>query len=144
MMAWVDAVRKYAEMKGQKWRIPKKGTPEYAEIKALQAGKSKKKAIRVVESLEAPKKERKVMKEKKKEEVMEAPKKMRKTRSDKGQKRMTGKMIAKESVRLGLVSKAEALGRKVRSDKGKKRGARKPKAEKKEEMKEEEEYFAYA
>ena len=118
-MEWTDTLRLYAKMKGKKYHIPKKGTPEYDEVKTLQRTHGTKKKIRFVSK--TPKAEG--------APVSEAPKKMRKTRSDKGQKRMTALQIAKESVRQGLVSRAEALGRKVRSDKGKKRGARKPKVE---------------
>lgn len=33
--SWVDAVREYAKQTG-KWNVPKKGTPEYDAVKALQ------------------------------------------------------------------------------------------------------------
>jgi hypothetical protein len=117
MMAWVDALRKYAEMKGKKFRIYKKGSAEYDEIKKLQhkgKGALTKKQVSSMASKMAAESE---------------GKKPRKPRSDIGKKRMTTKQIVDESVRQKLVSKAVAYGRKVRSDKGKKRGPRKAKEE---------------
>jgi hypothetical protein len=111
--------------------------------------------IRIVEpgTLERRKKGIKLLDKEGKVKAIRVPKKEaparhpsgRKVRSDKGAKRMTGRMIAEESVRQGLVSRAVALGRKVRSDKGKKRGARKAKmpAEMKEEEKKVDEMFYY-
>jgi hypothetical protein len=115
MMEWTDALRKYAEMNGKKFRIYKKGTSEYDAVKKLQAsGKgalTKKDVKKITKQMSAA----------------EAGKAPRKPRSDIGQKRMTAKQIADESVRLKLVSKAVAYGRKERKDKGMKRGPRKAK-----------------
>lgn len=120
MMEWTDALRKYAEMNGKKFRIYKKGTPEYDEIKKLQhKGKgalTKKEVKSMVKNISN-------------EAKGKAP---RKPRSDIGKKRITTKQIVDESVKQKLVSKAVAYGRKERSDKGKKRGPRKAKEEKKE------------
>lgn len=115
MMEWTDALRKYAEMNGKKFRIYKKGTPEYEAVKKLQhkgKGALTKKEVKSMVAKMAAESE---------------GKKPRKPRSDIGQKRMTTKQIVDESVRQKLVSKAVAYGRKVRSDKGKKRGPRKAK-----------------
>jgi hypothetical protein len=115
MMEWTDALRKYAEMKGQKFRIYKKGTPEHAEIKKLQAsgkGALTKKDVKKITSKMAA------------EAAGKAP---RKPRSDIGKKRITTKQIVDESVKQKLVSKAVAYGRKERKDKGVKRGPRKAK-----------------
>lgn len=115
MMEWTDALRKYAEMKGLKFRIYKKGTPEHAEIKKLQAsGKgalTKKEVGKIVSKMK----------------VAEGAKAARKPRSDIGKKRLTTKQLVDESVKLKLVSKAVAYGRKERKDKGMKRGPRKAK-----------------
>ena len=117
-MEWTDALRKYAEMNGKKFRIYKKGTPEYEEIKKLQQkGKGA-----------LTKKEVKSKVKKLTDEMSgKAP---RKARSDIGKKRITTKQIVDESVKQKLVSKAVAYGRKERSDKGKKRGPRKAKESK--------------
>lgn len=124
-MAWVDAVRKYAEMTGGKYTIPKKGSEAYAAIKAIQAGESptvaKKVKVKEPTDLQVA---RSVVKQGilKKSEVFG-----RKTRADKG-------VTKAVKVPRGIIS-ATAEGvtvekkRKVRSDKGKKRGARKPKEE---------------
>ena len=134
-MAWVDAVKKYAEMKGKKFQIYKRGTPEHAEIKALQAkgtgGLTKAKAKKLAaEMMGKPKRSRKPKAAA--VAAMAAPVAAvaaggRKVRKDKGMKRVTDLQVAKESVKQGLVSRSVALGRKPRSDKGKKRGARKEK-----------------
>ena len=127
-MAWVDAVRKYAEMSGGKYTIPKKGSEAYAAIKAIQAGESptveKKAKVKAVKEPTDLQVARSVVKQGilKKSEVFG-----RKTRADKG--------VAKSvKVPRGLIE-ATAEGvtvtkkRKVRSDKGKKRGPRKAKEE---------------
>lgn len=128
MMAWVDAVRKYAEMKGQKWSIPKKGTEAYDAIKKLQMeGASSAPKMRK----ERADKGKKRMTDKNlaesaieqgmvsREEVY--GKKARKPRSDKGAKRITSKQLADEVIRQGYATKKEVYGRKPRSDKGSKR-----------------------
>ena len=35
-MSWVEAIKKYSEITGQKFAIPKRESPEYAKIKAIQ------------------------------------------------------------------------------------------------------------
>ena len=123
MMEWTDALRKYAEMKGKKFRIYKKGTPEYAEIKKLQASGGAKAAP----AAPAVRKRKVEMTEEGGMKVT-IPAKSRKPRSDIGKKRITTKQVVDESVRLKLVKPSEAYGRKTRSDKGQKRGPRKAKA----------------
>lgn len=152
-MEWTDALRKYAEMTGKKYRIYKKGTSEYDAIKKLQA--SGKGALTKKEA------------NKKASEMMRSDKgKMpRKPRSDKGQKRVKGSIMGSDTgaliesmersmpkakktratkKRVSNKSLAGIMGsdtgretlaltagmaggkkvRKVRSDKGKKRGPR--------------------
>jgi len=125
-MAWVDAVRKYAEMKGTKWHIPKKGSDAYNEIKAIQSGgKSEVKEEKVevkkgmyvaekggVKFRPEGKKNMKVVLKPEAEKI--TVKKQRKVRSDKGVKRVKKEVVVEKS----------KTGRKVRSDKGKKRGTR--------------------
>ena len=129
MMAWVDAVKKYAEMTGKKFRIYKKGTSEYEAIKKLQRGGEgglTKAAAKKMAKEEAPK-----------------TASGRKVRKDKGTKRMTDLQVARSAVKQGLVSKEEAFGKKMRkqrSDKGVKRGKRAPKVK---EEAEEEAVFSY-
>ena len=127
MMAWVDALRKYASMKGTKYHIPRKGTAEYEEVKAIQAGKMYAKSKRAIfkesdiakADLSAGEtvKPRKVIFSKKAIKEAEAvrskikgmreaeekmkKKKMRKVRKDKGVKRGPKKAKAK------VVEKAE-------------------------------------
>jgi len=127
MMEWTDALRKYAEMNGKKFRIYKKGTPEYEEIKKLQhkgKGALTKKQVKSMVKSSEPKRKVEMTEE---GGMKITVGKTRKPRSDIGKKRMTTKQIVDESVKQKLVSKAVAYGRKARSDKGKKRGPRKAK-----------------
>lgn len=122
-MAWVDALKAYAAKKGVKYHIPKKGTEAYEEVKKLQRGGSGALTKREVGS---------AVKRLTKAEKMEAGERVRKVRADKGQKRVTLKGIAKETVKQGILPKAEVVAKKMRkerSDKGVKRGSRKPKVE---------------
>lgn len=129
MMEWTDALRKYAEIHGKKFRIYKKGTAEYDAVKALQQkGKgalTKKERSKILKQMDAPKRTVKMTED---GGMKITVGKGRKPRSDIGKKRITTKQIVDESVRQGLVSKAVAYGRKVRKDKGVKRGPRKAKA----------------
>tara|TARA_A100000171_G_scaffold17367_1_gene15836 strand:- start:761 stop:874 length:114 start_codon:yes stop_codon:yes gene_type:complete len=34
-MSWIEALKKYNKQKGGKYKIPKKGTAEYNEVKKL-------------------------------------------------------------------------------------------------------------
>ena len=120
---------------------------EPTEVERLERAK-KRKTITIHASAEHMKKHPEILKSGKIKKFVLTKKKApaeparhpsgRKVRSDKGKKRMTARMIAEESVKQGLVSRAVAFGRKERSDKGKKRGKRMPKSmpveEKKEEM----------
>jgi len=39
MLTWIEALKKYNEKKGGKYVIPKKGTKEHAEVKAMMGKK---------------------------------------------------------------------------------------------------------
>ena len=145
MMAWVDALKKFAEMKGRKYMIPKKGTADYNEVKKIQgSGKgalTKKEAKKMVsemkreESGKAPRKPRKARvssmmggdTSRMMMEVEKALPKSRKPRSDKGKKRMrkstlAGIMGSDTGREMMAVESSGKKMRKVRSDKGKARG----------------------
>ena len=150
-MAWVDALKHMSSVWG-KYKIPKKGTKEYDQVKNYQktgahiegdevpvAHHPKKRGRPAkVKEPEPPKEMKTTRKVVMGKDSMKITLKQRKVRKDKGTKRgPTLKRIAEESVKQGYVSKAVAFGRKERSDKGKKRGSRKPKevkTEKSEEM----------
>ena len=166
-MAWVDALKALAERHKRGYKVPKKGTADYEEAKAIQRGEydvktkdvasmkemkkakaegRKPKITKVIEggkeSIERVKAVNKRIKSMRESEKLakkmgmkvEPVKKVRKVRSDKGQKRVTTAQIAKETVKQGILSKAQVYGRKPRSDKGKKRGPRKAKEVAKEEV----------
>ena len=129
MMAWVDAVRKYAEQTGKKFRIYKKGTAEYEEIKKIQrkgtGALTKAQTKKMVSEMAGRKRGR----PKKAVASALAP---------------AGEMKRKvEETPEGGLKVTLKKARKVRSDKGKKRGARKAKAPTSETT-ESEEFFSYA
>jgi hypothetical protein len=82
-MSWVEAVKAYCAKKGCKYTIPRKGSPEYAEVKAMMGGAAAP-AEKKEEAKEAPaadagaKKSRKafegLMEERKKAKAPKAPK----------------------------------------------------------------------
>jgi len=39
MLTWIEALKKYNAKKGGHYVIPKKGTPEHAEVKAMMGKK---------------------------------------------------------------------------------------------------------
>ena len=131
MMEWTDALRKYASMKGIKWRIYKKGSAEYAEIKKLQAeGGSAKKS-----ESGTPIKDRMLARLGKGKEVKEKPlEEARMMLSESGGQTLlvpqpggykSPSLYSKEALKKADKVKAKKAGksvRKVRSDKGKKRG----------------------
>lgn len=74
MVSWIDAVKEFAKQNEGKFVIPKKDTPEYLKIKAIQEKMTKGEAEPPVKA----KKEKPVKKpvvEEKSEAVVEAPKK---------------------------------------------------------------------
>jgi hypothetical protein len=168
MIAWVDALKHMSTVWG-KYKIPKKGTKEYDQVKNYQKTEyhSEAKGYKVPH-IEKP--ARKVRKDKGMPKVTKMKKvkaeskkakgsilgsdtgmeiaaleksmgKMRKARKDKGVKRGPGiKAIAKSAYKQGLVTAEEAgITRKVRKDKGMKRAPRVKKTEA-----ETEEMFYYA
>jgi hypothetical protein len=134
-MEWTDAIRKHAQMTGGKYRIPKKGTPEYDAVKKLQMGGG---------AADAVAKEAKHTKFGAKGQVLSegAPKraglgkeaKLRKERKDKGAKRVPVAAAVAAAPPVAQHLKFDEEGkvkkpRKTRSDKGKKRGPRAKKEE---------------
>lgn len=90
-MSWVEAVKAYCAKKGCKYTIPRKGSPEYAEVKAMMGGAAAP-AEKKEEAKEAPaadagaKKSRKafegLMEERKKAKAPKAPKAEKKVAKD--------------------------------------------------------------
>jgi len=144
-MEWTDALRKHAEMTGKKFHIPKKGTEEYAAVKALQASGGG--AAAPADKKAAKKAAHKALKEEAMEGVAKgvyvaeagkgvsfkakgAPKIQlkRKVRSDKKAVEVAPSKVMPKATHLKFDDEGKVKKpRKVRSDKGKKRGARKPK-----------------
>jgi hypothetical protein len=132
-MEWTNAIRKHAEMTGGKYRIPKKGSEEYAAVKALQMGGG---AAATPKAKKAPKVP--------KEATEGAPAKAAPAKATPAKAAATkatpAKVVpakvapakvapAKKAVEMAVSAPEEVRLRKVRSDKGVKRGARKPKEE---------------
>jgi len=131
-MEWTDALRAYAKKMGKKYSIPKKGTPEYVAVKALQMEGGAKSAPAPVNV-----KERMLARIAKSKEVREKPlEEARMTVSERvgrGGKVVTDMLIpqpggfkspslySKEALKKADKKKV----RKVRSDKGVKRGSKK-------------------
>jgi hypothetical protein len=143
-MEWTDAIRKHAQMTGGKYRIPRKGTPEYDAVKKLQAGggaaaaapadKKAKKAAVKAEAMEGVAKGVYTAEAGKgvsfKAKGLPAMKLKRKVRSDKKAVVAAESSVMPKPTHLKFDDEGkEKKQRKVRSDKGKKRGARKPKEE---------------
>lgn len=141
-MEWTDALRAYATKMGKKFSIPKKGTPEYVAVKALQmeGGGSKtprkdKMMARLAKSAPAPSevKQRMIARIAKSKEVREKPlEEARMTISERvgrGGKVVTDMLIPQpggfKSPQALPPKKDKKKVRKVRSDKGVKRGPRK-------------------
>jgi len=147
MMEWTDALRKYASMKGIKWRIYKKGTAEYAEIKKLQmeGGGAKKEEsktpikdkmmARIAKKAESktPIKDKMMARIAKSKEVREKPlEDASMFISNSGEMLIphpggykSPSLHSKEALKKADKMMAKKMGkkvRKVRSDKGKKRG----------------------
>jgi len=124
-MEWTNAIRKHAEMTGGKYRIPKKGSEEYAAVKALQMGggaaatpkakKAPKEATEAAPTKVAP--------------VKAAPTKATLAKAAPAKAAPAKAAPAKKAVEMAVSAPEEVRLRKVRSDKGVKRGARKPKEE---------------
>ena len=74
MPSWIDSLRKFNSTRDS-WCVPKKGTPEHAEVMALMGKSPATEAKPKAPKAKAPKAPK------------EAPAKKRKVRSDKGQKR---------------------------------------------------------
>lgn len=109
MMAWVDALKKYAEMKGTKYRIPKKGTAEYDEVKKLQmkgkGGLTKGDVSKMVSEM-------------KREESGKAP---RKPRSDKGKKRGVASLMGSDTSKMLMEVEKKVSKRKAPAKKAEKK-----------------------
>jgi hypothetical protein len=124
-MEWTDAIRKHAAMTGGKYRIPRKGTPEYDAVKKLQMGGGEK----------ADKEHKKMVKEAvKKGEVVKGvysadakgvSVKVKGLPSVKVSAKKAPAMKKATHLKFDEEGKEIKKPRKVRSDKGKKRGARK-------------------
>jgi hypothetical protein len=54
-MSWVDAIKKYSEITGEKFVIPKRESPEYAKIKAIQDKMAKGETIEKLPRAKKPK-----------------------------------------------------------------------------------------
>lgn len=134
-MEWTDALRKYASIHNRKWHIPKKGTPEYAAVKALQAGGGggggeghpAEEMENVPKGLFVAEKGGVKLRPagKKNLSVVIAPAKggvvrPRKVRSDKGKKRGVVAEVAPAAAPAAVAARM----RKERSDKGQKRGTK--------------------
>jgi len=71
-MKWTEALKEYAKMKGGKYVVPRKGTPEYDEVKKLM-GESKADQVKAdVEHGQAKRDVKKMVKEEKAEAKAEA------------------------------------------------------------------------
>ena len=143
-MEWTDAIRKHAQMTGGKYRIPKKGTPEYDAVKKLQASggaapaaKKDKAAVRA-EAMEGVAKGVYTAEAGKgvsfKAKGLPAMKLKRKVRSDKRAVEVAAeKVMPKKATHLKFDEEGKEIPqkkpRKTRSDKGKKRGPRAKKEE---------------
>jgi hypothetical protein len=110
-MKWVDALKEYAKMKG-KYVVPRKGTPEYDEVKKLMGKDSKDVAKADVEMGQA---KRDMKKMEKVEKVAEKPKAPRKKKSAEA-KAVDAKAV--EAVMMPAKEKAKA----VRKPRAKKEG----------------------
>ena len=119
-MEWTNAIRKHAEMTGGKYRIPKKGSEEYAAVKALQMGGG---AAATPKAKKAPKEATEAAPTK------VAPVKAAPTKATLAKAAPAKAAPAKKAVEMAVSAPEEVRLRKVRSDKGVKRGARKPKEE---------------
>jgi len=128
-MEWTNAIRKHAEMTGGKYRIPKKGSEEYAAVKALQMGGG---AAATPKAKKAPKEatEGAVKATPAKAAPTKAtPVKAAATKATPAKVAPAKVAPAKKAVEMAVSAPEEVRLRKVRSDKGVKRGARKPKEE---------------
>lgn len=135
-MEWTNAIRKHAEMTGGKYRIPKKGSEEYAAVKALQMGG----AAGAADGAAAAPKAKKVVTEAATPSRMVAEKvkllkaaKAAKAPTDASAPAAQSKAVPAKAKKVvanpNQVAAEQVRLRKVRSDKGMKRGARKPKEE---------------
>ena len=142
-MEWTNAIRKHAEMTGGKYRIPKKGSEEYAAVKALQMGgaagaapKAAPKAKKVVTEAATPSRtvaeKAKLLKAAKAAKAVKAPTAVD-ADADASAPAAQSKAVPAKTKRVvanpNQVAAEQVRLRKVRSDKGVKRGARKPKEE---------------
>lgn len=148
-MEWTNAIRKHAEMTGGKYRIPKKGSEEYAAVKALQMGsaagaaaapkaasKAAPKAKKVVTdastSIRTVAEKAKLLKAAKAAKAVKAPTAVD-ADADASAPAAQSKAVPAKTKRVvanpNQVAAEQVRLRKVRSDKGVKRGARKPKEE---------------
>jgi hypothetical protein len=107
-MKWVDALKEYAKVKG-KYVVPRKGTPEYDEVKKLM-GKEHKDAVKADVEMGQAKRDMKKM-----EKVAEKPKAPRKKKSAEA-KAVDAKAV--EAVMMPAKEKAKA----VRKPRAKKEG----------------------
>jgi hypothetical protein len=82
MPTWIEALREFNSSR-ESWCVPKKGTPEHAEVMGLM-GSPAKDSKKMAPKVRAPKATA---------EATEAPKKQRKVRSDKGKKRVGKAMV---------------------------------------------------
>ena len=143
-MEWTDALRKYAQMTGGKYRIPKKGTAEYDAVKKLQmsggaaaaapADKKEKRAAVKSEAMEGVAKGVYTAEAGKgvsfKAKGMPKIQLKRKVRSDKKAVVAAEEKVMPKNTHLKFDDEGNVKKqRKIRSDKGKKRGARKAKEE---------------
>lgn len=135
-MEWTNAIRKHAEMTGGKYRIPKKGSEEYAAVKALQMGgaagaadgaAAQSKAKKVVTEAATP--SRMVAEKVKLLKAAKAAKAPTDASAPAAQSKAVPAKAKKVVANPNQVAAEQVRLRKVRSDKGVKRGARKPKEE---------------
>jgi hypothetical protein len=78
-MKWLDALKAWNEQHGGRWTIPKKGSPEYDAVKALQGASTPAHPTRSESPQPDSETERIV------DEVVAVPKKVRKSRAKKVQ-----------------------------------------------------------
>lgn len=108
-MKWTEALKAYAQKKGIKYMVPKKGTPEYDEVRAMMDGAKPKAEVKVEAKVEVE--EPKIKKARKMKDVMEkmeVVKKERKAKAEEVAKPKRKVVRAKKAVEAEGASAVEA------------------------------------
>lgn len=96
VMSWVEAIKAYSAKKGIKYTIPRKGTPEYAEVKAMMGSAPAEKKEEMQEEGTKKGEERKTAR-KAFEGMMEERKKAKAPKAPKAEKKVVKGVVAKVS-----------------------------------------------